>query len=97
MLEKTAAPLKIQTYTLSVRGVFPAVLSAILLGFAPIFGKLAIQNGVSPLFVVTVRTVLATLFMAITLLFTNRLNFYIYPAGLMACALAGTLNGIGSL
>lgn len=97
MFEKTAAPLRIQTYTLTVRGVFPAVLSAILLGFTPIFGKLAIQNGVSPLFVVTIRTVLATLFMAITLLFTDRKNFYIYPAGLMACALAGTLNGIGSL
>ncbi len=97
MLEKTAAPLKIHTYTLTFRGTFPAVLSAILLGFTPIFGKLAIQNGISPLFIVTIRTTLATLFMAITLLFTNRANFYIYPAGLMACALAGMLNGIGSL
>jgi len=97
MLEKSIAPPNTHPYTLTMRGVFPAVLSAVLLGLTPIFGKLAFQNGLPPLVVVTLRTILATLMMGLTLLLSNRAHFYIYPAGLIACALAGTLNGIGSL
>lgn len=97
MLEKTAVRPVVQSSALNFSGVVSAVASATLLGFTPVLGKLAIQYGVAPFAVVTLRTVLATLLMAITLLILNRRSFYIYPAGLLGCALAGVLNGGGSL
>ncbi len=97
MLEKTVARPAAKPTTLNHSGVLSAFLSAMLLGFTPIFGKLAIQAGLPPFAVVTIRTVLATFLMAITLFLTNRRSFFIYPAGLLGCALAGILNGLGSL
>ncbi len=97
MLEKTAARPNLHTSALNLSGVFSAVISAALLGFTPVLGKIAIQYGIAPFFVVALRTLLATILMAITVFLNNRSSFYIYPAGLLGCALAGTLNGIGSL
>lgn len=97
MLEKTVVRSTVAAPALNFSGVLAAVVSATLLGFTPVLGKLAIQHGVAPFAVVTLRTVLATLLMAITLLAINPRSFYIYPAGLLGCALAGILNGSGSL
>lgn len=79
------------------RGTTSALFSAALLGFTPIFGKLALSGGLSPYLVVTFRTILATFFIAITIFLVNRKSFYIYPAGLIGCTIAGIFNGIGSL
>ncbi len=97
MIEKSLALPAIKPATLNLGGVISAIVSAALLGFTPILGKLAIQAGVAPLFVVTLRTILATFLMAMTLLLMKPASFFIYPAGLLGCALAGIVNGIGSL
>jgi len=78
-------------------GIVAALSSAIYLGFAPVFGKLAILHGFSPFAVVAFRTSLATgiLFVIIGLFFSQYL--YIFPIGLVGCILAGTINGFGSL
>ncbi|MCS6908825.1 MAG: DMT family transporter [Anaerolineales bacterium] len=97
MLEKTVVRPAARSPVLNLTGILSAVFSATLLGFTPILGKLAILYGVAPFLVVTLRTVLAAFFMGLTLLATNRASFFIYPAGLLGCALAGILNGVGSL
>jgi len=64
---------------------------------APIFGKLAILFGFTPLAVVAFRTVIAfSLLLALTLLL-QRQFLYIYPVGLAGCFLAGFFNGMGSI
>lgn len=74
-----------------------ALSSALFLGLAPVFGKLAIRMGLPPLFVVATRTCLAALLLLIFMLIWRRQFLYIYPAGLLGCILAGWLNGTGSL
>jgi drug/metabolite transporter (DMT)-like permease len=71
--------------------------SAGLLGLTPIFVKLAIQAGLTPIAVVAVRTGLATLLMLVLVAVLQRRFLYIYTAGLLGCLLAGVLNGLGSL
>ena len=79
------------------RGIEAALASALFLGLTPIFGKQAITLGFSPLAVVAFRTGLAAgLLLVIVAVFQRRFLF-IYPAGLLGCGLAGTLNGLGSL
>ena len=78
-------------------GVQAALASAVFLGLAPIFGKQAILLGLSPLSVVALRTLLATLLLIVVMLIFKRKYFYIYPAGLLGCLLAGGINGAGSL
>lgn len=78
-------------------GVSAALTSALFLGLAPVFGKAAIVLGFSPLLVVAVRTVLASLLLFIMVLLFNRPFLYIYPAGLLGCSLAGAINGLGSV
>lgn len=81
------------------QGIAAALLSAIVLGLAPTFGKQAINAGTPPLSVVGLRTLLATL--SLWLLFglrpAWRRYFYIYPVGLWGCFAAGVINGLGSL
>jgi drug/metabolite transporter (DMT)-like permease len=79
------------------KGIYAALSSAFFLGLTPIFGKLTISNGMSPLAVAALRTVLATALLFLVVLIYNRRYLYIYPAGLMGCFLAGAINGIGSL
>ena len=78
-------------------GVLAALSSAIFLGFAPVFGKLAITMGFTPFAVVALRTGLATsiLFLIVAIFYPHYL--YIFPIGLIGCALAGAINGLGSL
>jgi drug/metabolite transporter (DMT)-like permease len=78
-------------------GVGAALSSAIFLGLTPIFGKQAIQIGFSPLTVVALRTFLATSLLFVVILLFQRKYLYIYPAGLIGCILAGSINGTGSL
>jgi drug/metabolite transporter (DMT)-like permease len=80
-----------------VKGIQAAATSALFLGMAPIFGKLAILFGFAPLAVVAFRTVIAfMLLFGLTLLF-QRQSLYIYPIGLTGCLLAGFFNGLGSI
>ncbi len=67
------------------------------MGMTPVFGKIAILSGASPLAVVALRTSLAALLLLCVLLLYNRRYLYIYPAGLLGCLLAGWTNGLGSL
>ncbi len=78
-------------------GILAALGSAFFLGVSPVFGKLAINLGLSPLAVVALRTSLATALLFVIVLLFNRSAFYIFPVGLIGCALAGVVNGFGSL
>lgn len=79
------------------KGINAALFSAFFLGMAPVFGKMAIEQGVNPLGVVAMRTLFATLLLFLVMLIFQRKYLYIYPAGLLGCLLAGAVNGIGSL
>jgi drug/metabolite transporter (DMT)-like permease len=79
------------------KGIRAALISAILLGFAPVFGRQAILQGMSPLEVVALRTALATALLLVIVLIFNRKFLYIYPVGLVGCLLAGVINGLGSV
>jgi drug/metabolite transporter (DMT)-like permease len=79
------------------KGINAALASAIFLGVVPIFGKLAIGSGFSPLAVIAIRTTAAALFMLILMSVQMRSFFYIYPVGLVGCLLAGLINGLGSI
>ena len=78
-------------------GIWAALASATFLGFAPIFGKQAIIAGFSPLTTVALRTSLAAIILLFFVLIFKRKFLFIYPAGLIGCALAGLINGLGSL
>ncbi len=78
-------------------GILAALGSALFLGLSPVFGKLAISQGFSPLAVVALRTSLAAGALLIIVLLFYRSFLYIFPVGLIGCALAGVINGFGSL
>ena len=79
-------------------GINAALISALFLGLAPVFGKAAMVEGkFSPLAVVALRTSLAALLLVILIAFSKRRTLYIYPAGFLGCMLAGAVNGIGSI
>lgn len=78
-------------------GIAAAFSSALFLGLAPVFGKLAITGGFSPLAVVALRTGLAAVILFITISIFYRKYLYIFPVGLIGCMLAGAINGLGSL
>jgi drug/metabolite transporter (DMT)-like permease len=82
---------------MSKKGLLAALASAIFLGLAPVFGKQAILLGLPWQAVVALRTFFAALLLFLALLIFKRRYFYIYPAGLLGCLLAGSLNGLGSL
>lgn len=64
---------------------------------APVFGKLAITQGFSPLAVVALRTGFAAGIMLVVTLVFYRQYLYIFTVGLIGCVLAGVINGLGSL
>ena len=78
-------------------GIFAALSSAVFLGFTPVFGKLAINFGFSPLSVVAFRTIMAAGLVFIFVLLFYRSYLYIFPVGLLGCILAGLINGVGSI
>lgn len=80
------------------KGINAALLSALFLGLAPVFGKAAMgADKFSPFAVVAFRTSLAALLLAAILALFNRRALYIYPAALYVTMLAGAINGIGSI
>jgi drug/metabolite transporter (DMT)-like permease len=79
------------------KGIHAALASALFLGVVPIFGKLALGLGFSPLAVISIRTSAAALFMLILMSVQMRAYFTIYPVGLVGCLLAGFINGLGSV
>ncbi len=79
------------------QGVSAALLSALVLGLAPTFGKQAILAGTPPLSVVALRTVFAMLILWTLFALFRRQYLYIYPVGLYGCLTAGLINGLGSL
>lgn len=78
-------------------GILAAFSSAFFLGLAPVFGKLAISQGFTPFAVVALRTSFAAAILLITIAIFYRQYLYIFPVGLIGCALAGAINGLGSL
>jgi drug/metabolite transporter (DMT)-like permease len=78
-------------------GILAASSSAIFLGLAPVFGKMAISEGFSPFAVVALRTSFATFILFIIIALFYRQYFYIFPVGLAGCFFAGAINGLGSL
>ncbi len=96
MLERLKRPRFSQA---QAQGIVAALLSALVLGLAPTFGKQAIIAGTPPLSVVAVRTVFATasLWLLFGLTPAWRRFLYIYPVGLWGCLMAGIINGFGSL
>lgn len=79
-------------------GIHAALISALFLGFAPVFGKAAMgPDQFSPLAVAAMRTSMAALLLVTIILLFKRNILYIYPAGLLGCLLAGAVNGIGSI
>ena len=78
-------------------GITAAFSSALFLGLAPVFGKLAITQGFSPFAVVALRTGFAAGILLLVISLFYRQYLYIFPIGLIGCALAGMINGLGSL
>jgi len=78
-------------------GIFAALSSAVFLGFSPVFGKLAINFGFSPLAVVAFRTSMAAGLVFLFVILFYRSYLYIFPVGLLGCILAGLINGLGSI
>jgi drug/metabolite transporter (DMT)-like permease len=78
-------------------GILAAFSSAVFLGFAPVFGKLAITLGFTPFAVVALRTGFAAGILLLIIALFYRQYLYIFPVGLVGCALAGAINGFGSL
>jgi len=85
-----------QTHRLT--GIRAALISAFFLGLAPVFGKAAMgPDKFSPLAVVSLRTGFAAILLFLIMTIFRRKYIYIYPAGLLGCALAGGVNGLGSI
>ena len=78
-------------------GILAALSSALFLGLTPVFGRVAILGGFSPLAVVTLRTGLAALLLLVIMAIFRPRYLYIFPVGLAGCFLAGAINGLGSL
>ncbi len=90
--------LRLQNWNhLQAQGVSSVLLSAVVLGLAPTFGKQAILAGTPPLSAVTLRTVFAMLALWTLFGVFGRRYFFIYPVGLLGCLAAGLINGLGSL
>jgi drug/metabolite transporter (DMT)-like permease len=85
--------------TIKRNGIQAALLSALVLGTAPILGKVAYAGGMNPYSLTAIRTLVAASLLWAFYLATkkNRKFIYIYPAGLLISAAAGALNGVSSL
>lgn len=79
------------------KGIQAALVSAFMLGLAPVFGRDAILLGFSPLAVVALRTGFAAALLFLIVALFKRSFLYIFPVGFAGCMLAGIINGIGSI
>ena len=71
-----------------IKGIQAAASSALFLGMAPIFGKLAILYGFNPLAVVAFRTGIAFILLFTIMLIFYRQYLYIFPVGLLGLAIS---------
>lgn len=78
-------------------GVVAALFAATLLGWAPIFGKMAYRAGVEPYTLVALRTLLAAMLLWIFYLARWRASLRIGWRDLLGCIGMGVVNGLGSL
>jgi len=78
-------------------GVLSTVTASFLLSWAPVLGKMAYAVGATPFTVVSVRTVIAALFLwAVFVIFWRR-DIAVSWRGLIGCISVGAFNGFGSL
>src|SRR5512136_2397081 len=78
-------------------GVVISLSSAVVVGWAPIFGKMAYRVGVDPFTLAALRTLLAALLLWTFYLPRWRQYIRIDWHNLLGCAGMGVINGIGSL
>jgi drug/metabolite transporter (DMT)-like permease len=78
-------------------GVLAALLAAALLGWAPIFGKMAYRAQVEPYTLVALRTLLAVMLLWAFYLARWRASLRIGWRDLLGCIGMGVVNGVGSL
>jgi drug/metabolite transporter (DMT)-like permease len=78
-------------------GLIAALLTPLLMGFAPVLGKLAIHAGFDPYTLAALRTCFAAALLWIVYLLFFRKYIYIFPAGLLGTLVVGAVNGFGSL
>ncbi len=79
------------------KGIQAALISAFLLGLAPVLGRQAILFGFTPLAVVALRTGFAAGLLFLLVALFKRPFLFIYPVGFAGCLLAGAINGFGSI
>ena len=78
-------------------GMLAALLTPLLMGMAPIFGKLAIRSGLDAYTLAALRTCFAALLLWLVFALFFRKFIYIFPAGLIGTIVVGAVNGLGSL
>jgi drug/metabolite transporter (DMT)-like permease len=78
-------------------GILYTVLASFFLGWAPILGKIAYSDDVTPYTLVGFRTIAAALLLWITFLLLRPREVAITWRGLLGCIGVGTVNGFGSL
>ena len=78
-------------------GVFAALFAAVLLGWAPILGKMAYHAGVEPYTLAALRTLLAVVLLWTFYLVRWRASILIGWRDLLGCIGMGAVNGVGSL
>lgn len=78
-------------------GILYTVLASFFLGWAPILGKIAYSDDVTPYTLVGFRTIAAALLLWITFLLFRPREIAITWRGLLGCVGVGAVNGFGSL
>jgi len=78
-------------------GLIAALLTPLLMGLAPVLGKLAIHAGFDPYTLAALRTCFAAGLLWVVYLAFFRKYIYIFPAGLLGTLVVGAVNGVGSL
>jgi drug/metabolite transporter (DMT)-like permease len=78
-------------------GISSGLLSAFLLGWAPILGKFAYQAKVAPMTLAALRTVVAAVLLWTVYGLFWRKRIVLSWANILSCMMVGMINGIGSL
>jgi drug/metabolite transporter (DMT)-like permease len=78
-------------------GVIVSLASAMIVGWAPIFGKMAYRVGVDPYTLAALRTILAAAMLWVFYLVRWRQYIRVDWRNLLGCVGMGAVNGVGSL
>ena len=78
-------------------GVMVSLASAMIVGWAPIFGKMAYRVGVDPYALAALRTILAAAMLWVFYLVRWRQYIHMDWRNLLGCVGMGAVNGVGSL